>query len=57
MRDDLKVVEINDAARAAGRFQKMALSHISFLKPDNLERDGQALLDALYRMGLRPTAP
>lgn len=55
MRDDLKVTEINEAARAAGRFQKMAPSHISFPKPDNLERDGHTLLDARYRMGLRPS--
>ena len=48
---------IDGAAHAARRFQLMARLHMLRPNARAMERDGQALIDALWRIGYRPQVP
>jgi hypothetical protein len=45
--------QIHDAAMAANRFGETALAHLDHPNAAALQRDGQALMDALKAMGFR----
>ena len=45
--------QILEAAKKARTFQMMALFHLDHPREDAFQRDGQALIDALWALGFR----